>query len=1698
MGKKLCWVLMVGWSISHGAVVGATSSLTLWQKGDNGYDTFRIPAVATATNGVLLVFCEGRKNSIGDAGDIDLVLRRSKDGGASWESQQLVWNDGVNTCGNPVPIIDRTTGRIVLLMTWNLGSDGESAIINKTSSDSRRVFVTHSDDNGDTWTTPADITAAVKAADWGWYATGPGGGIQLMNGSHAGRLVVPCDHSDSSGAYRSHVIYSDDAGSTWQLGGVVPGTQLNECQVAELTGGRMVINMRNYDRTIKARRVAFSDDGGASWSAPVYDAALVEPICEASLERVCWPQAGTAGIVAFLNPASETSRVNLTLRLSTNDTATWAQSRVLFAGPSAYSDMTVTPAGAILAVFECGVSTAYEEIRAELVTAGTDMVAPLSSSLASTSTIFDDGLQVRFSADQDVNGGSVANGDLVSTWASAEGGTELSVTASSANRPVWVENAFLRADGSWAPAVRFNRDLADTATVIGTPQRMESTVNTTLALTNDSTWFVVMRLATNHQERGVFGLTSAGVATAYAGRFGAFFLTTTPDTYNRLRTHNLNNLNNTQGDVQTNVTLLVDSRRSGGVAPAVGARVNGVRLGTDTTSSTFTNAPANFKFRIGDQHLGSPKHFIGDIAEVIVYNRALNDAERVIMQNALSARYGVALTTNDYYTGDEAAAGAYGRDVVGIGSFADTGASALSGVVSNSGCSAGLRLAQRNGSLGSNREFLFAGHRSLENGWTDVAVDGASCVQRWMRVWRLQKVSADGIDTRLTFDFGVAGGGGYIPEADYRLVYRRNDGELFAALNVSPVESEGTISFDLTDAMLVDGDYSLGIGGAGGVTYPQAGIADGLTVWLRADRAVSGAAGTNGAPVSTWGNFGAIGPLADVSAESESNAPLFKLDGVERAAGVFEPVVRFNWDEAQALPTENNLHRLTTGSGKTDFNIVSDSTWFIAFKTLTTLYNRGLFGSANVSSRFGAFFTADMGNRMRIQNNLYTYQTFEYTVPNNALMIMDSRRSGPTNAAFISYRGNGAAGGDFAMVSSNLYSCVKDQFRVGNQHFTTATNNFVGDIAEIRIYNRALNDAERVIIQNHLAARYGNTLSANNLYAGKDAAAGDYDLDVIGIGCMTATGTAAIPGTVTDSGDVAGLNLTALGGTLASNNEFVFAGHRTPTNAWTVSDTDGTTCSNRWSRDWYVNRSSSAAALQLANDGVDVRLTFNLLAAGGGGAPGGGTYRLLFRRNLSGPFAALPVTAVVNGSKVSFDVTGDALVNGYYALGTGAGAAAPGGASLSAGIGRSLRAWFRADDGAWAGVAAATNGAPVTRWANLGLSGAGIDVAVTNDAMRPLWVQNAFQRGDGKWAPALRFNRNLAGTGNISGEPNRLTSYPATTDFDVVTDVSWFLVLRPAVSQFQRGVFGAGDDTARFGIFYLGTPNDRMRYHVFSANQNVDVPFGSVKLTEYRRSRLASNYALSARLNGSNVIDAAGSAIAPALGEFRIGSIPLPGVPNNFIGDIAELRVYNRAVLDAERTVIQNHLAARYGVALTTNDVYAGKGAAAGDCDLDVVGIGCTTSTTAGLCPGSITSSDSSQGLSFEALNGTLAGNGEYLLAGHGVATNAWVYSGSRATGATYRWRREWCLDKTSDDGLEVRMTFDFGAAGVSWRLESEEASYRLLWRTDAASTYADTGLVPAVNGDTLTFELGDGDLVDGLYTVGALLPAHGTMVLLR
>lgn len=351
-------------SSASGSLEGFPLMRDVFAGGQDGYHTYRIPSLLVTKRGTLLAFCEGRKNSRSDSGDIDLLVKRSEDNGRTWTGQQVVRDEGNNTCGNPCPVVDQETGTIWLLMTWNLGEDNEQRIVSGTSRDTRRVYATWSADDGLTWAAAREVTDMVKKCEWSWYATGPGVGIQLRLEPHKGRLVIPCDHKckDNGQQYHSHIIYSDDHGDTWRIGGSTEDGS-NECQVMERTDGTLLLNMRRAKNVEEPYRLtAISSDRGMTWSKWSFDRTLVDPRCQGSITRQRPPDLGEKPVVIHSNPAHASKRIGMTIRVSYDEGKTWPVSKVLNPGPSAYSCLAALCGGDFACLYETGRTHPYEKI----------------------------------------------------------------------------------------------------------------------------------------------------------------------------------------------------------------------------------------------------------------------------------------------------------------------------------------------------------------------------------------------------------------------------------------------------------------------------------------------------------------------------------------------------------------------------------------------------------------------------------------------------------------------------------------------------------------------------------------------------------------------------------------------------------------------------------------------------------------------------------------------------------------------------------------------------------------------------------------------------------------------------------------------------------------------------------------------------------------------------------------------------------------------------------------------------------------------------------------------------------------------------------------------------------------------------------------------------------------------------------------
>jgi len=313
----------------------------LFEGGDDGYAVYRIPSLIELPNGDVLAFAEGR-NSIQDDGNIDLVMRRSSDNGLTWGAVQVVIDAGDDTAGNPAPVVDHDTGRLWLPYCTNPGDDMQQ----------RSVWVTYSDDGGQTWAPSRDLTPDIKPEAWSWYATGPGRSIQLASG----RLLVPSNHVDEGGTGRSHVFYSDDHGETWQLGGgASDGT--DESQVVERADGTVLMVSR-YEGDVFARAFAHSTDDGETFSPIVFEPRLNDPHCQGSVLRTPW---GIA--LSHADTVQEFPRDQVTVRLSEDEGASFDIARVIDEGPSAYSVLAVLPSGELALAWESGDILPYDRIR---------------------------------------------------------------------------------------------------------------------------------------------------------------------------------------------------------------------------------------------------------------------------------------------------------------------------------------------------------------------------------------------------------------------------------------------------------------------------------------------------------------------------------------------------------------------------------------------------------------------------------------------------------------------------------------------------------------------------------------------------------------------------------------------------------------------------------------------------------------------------------------------------------------------------------------------------------------------------------------------------------------------------------------------------------------------------------------------------------------------------------------------------------------------------------------------------------------------------------------------------------------------------------------------------------------------------------------------------------------------------------------
>ncbi|MEA5427717.1 sialidase family protein [Arcicella lustrica] len=333
-------LLLIILFLFFGTIASKAQSVPVFTAGTEGHKSYRIPAIIKLPSGDLLAFAEGRVQGAGDFGDINIVLKRSKDNGKTWGKLSTVVNYDTLQAGNPAPVVDLTDkrfpkGRIFLF--FNTGNNHEGEV--RKGKGLREVWYKTSTDGGFTWSDDVNITTQVHRPnqpqtnpmynfkeDWRSYANTPGHATQFLAGKYKGRIYVAANHSEGnprkqSADYFAHGFYTDNHGESFQLSETIMKEGGNEATATPISGNRLMLNARNQKGDVRQRIVAISNNGGQTWDKTYFDANLPDPVCQGSILTI--GQQKGKHILAFCNAADTQKRDNLTLRISFDDGQTW-------------------------------------------------------------------------------------------------------------------------------------------------------------------------------------------------------------------------------------------------------------------------------------------------------------------------------------------------------------------------------------------------------------------------------------------------------------------------------------------------------------------------------------------------------------------------------------------------------------------------------------------------------------------------------------------------------------------------------------------------------------------------------------------------------------------------------------------------------------------------------------------------------------------------------------------------------------------------------------------------------------------------------------------------------------------------------------------------------------------------------------------------------------------------------------------------------------------------------------------------------------------------------------------------------------------------------------------------------------------------------------------------------------------------------
>lgn len=314
--------------------------------GQEGYASFRIPAMIQLPNKKIIAFAEGRVNGAADFGHVNIVMKSSIDGGAHWSKLTKLVGFGNLQAGNAAPVVDLMDvqypqGKIFLF--YNTGNVNERQL--REGKGIREVWYISSVDEGESWSAPVNITSQVHFSngeidgrvyrnkeDWRTYANTPGHATQSLEGKYKGRIFIAANHSvgapkNNFKDYFTHGFYTDDHGKSFHVSNSIDLEGSNEATAAFISNDRLIINARNQQGNTKTRITAYSNDGGANFEKAFYEDQLLDPICQGAILNIGYKQGKP--ILALVNASDTIYRNNLSLHISYDEGMHWKKKVVI-------------------------------------------------------------------------------------------------------------------------------------------------------------------------------------------------------------------------------------------------------------------------------------------------------------------------------------------------------------------------------------------------------------------------------------------------------------------------------------------------------------------------------------------------------------------------------------------------------------------------------------------------------------------------------------------------------------------------------------------------------------------------------------------------------------------------------------------------------------------------------------------------------------------------------------------------------------------------------------------------------------------------------------------------------------------------------------------------------------------------------------------------------------------------------------------------------------------------------------------------------------------------------------------------------------------------------------------------------------------------------------------------------------------------